>query len=117
MLTYTIDVGILKESTSASGKVEKTEDYIKVSPSSVIANSQEMGAVVSIVGDFLESETIPQITDEILLKPNPLTTTDSFQFDFMNYWMLVYRDMITFTGDECNKIGVGYTAFQTQGQR
>lgn len=35
----------------------------------------------------------------------------------MNYWMLVYRDMVTYTGSECNKIGVGYTAFQTQGQR
>lgn len=35
----------------------------------------------------------------------------------MNYWLLVNREMVTFTGSECNKIGVGYTAFQTQGQR
>lgn len=96
-------------------------------PSQVIDANDEMGVIAKQVGDFPTSEAIPDLTSKVLLKvsktskihfqPNAETVKDLFQFAIMNYWMLVFRDMITFTGSECNKIGVGYTAFQTQGQR
>lgn len=55
---------------STTGETTTDSDYVYVSPSKVGANSVKMSSVVSIVGDLQESQAIPQITDEILLKVN-----------------------------------------------
>ena len=89
---------------------------LQLSPSSVIAKSEAMQTIAKVVGDFQESEAIPAITGRVLLKvseiwkdsevilggiqPKQVDNSSSFAFSVMNYWLLVHRDMITYTGSE-----------------
>lgn len=87
----------LNESTST---YTTTREYMNVSTSSTIATSDVMSTLVKIIGDLSTSEQIPSLANKVLLKPNELTSTDEFQFTMMNYWLLVDKEMVTYSGLE-----------------
>ena len=60
-----------------------------MNPSTVIGNSEEMGAVVSIVGDFLEAETPPQIVDQILIKVTSFFKIHNFDSQIKKLWRTI----------------------------
>jgi hypothetical protein len=69
ILDYRIDVGFIKRTIDELTQNEVvTQDYVTVSPYSAIANSEPMETIVKIVGDFQESEAIPDLTGRVLLK-------------------------------------------------
>jgi Male gamete fusion factor len=100
---------ITVETTDKSGNSISKEVYI--SPSNkVVSNEFFTGR---LIGDFLPSIPPNVLEEQILLRPfypvDSMSPTDE--------WLLVNPSHISWNGDECNKIGVGFTGFQQQSQR
>ena len=83
-----------------------------------------------IIGDFLPSINPPDIVNKVLFVPDRnFNSTDSQtnmtnstsisqeEHDISANWIVVERDLVSFSGDECDKIGVGYKAFHSQANR
>lgn len=65
-----------------------------------------------IVGDYLPLDAPPDLSSKMLLIPSAqLNSTVT------GNWLVVDRGMVTLDGNECNKIGVSYPAFQNQNNR
>lgn len=62
---YVIQVGLRLKSSETQ---EITEEYLEISPESTIARSDTMQTIAKIVGDFGESEALPDLSNKILLK-------------------------------------------------
>ena len=89
-----------------------------IGPHIPIDKNSELEVMARVVGDLEGPEQVPTLENKILIKPNEDTLKeDDFNLAYLHYWMLAEREMFTFTGDEWNKIGVGYTAFQTQNDK
>ena len=56
---------------------------------------------------------MPSMANKIFLVPKP---AEGEMID-LGLSLIVEREKFDFSGSTCNKIGVGYSAFQTQGQR
>ena len=83
----------------------------------VVSNSQKSAnngiLQLSIVGDFAPTNPPPDLTSKFLLRPRVPTAESTPSAN----WLLVDRQMVTTDGSECNKIGVGYSAFQNQANK
>lgn len=66
--------------------------------------------IARLIGDFLPSIPPSILEGQVLLRP--FHPVNSFTPD--DNWLLMDQSLITFNGDECNKIGVGFSAFQHQ---
>ncbi|XP_062193283.1 protein HAPLESS 2-B-like isoform X2 [Phragmites australis] len=71
---------------------------------------------VNLVGDFVGYTSIPSFEDFYLVTPRKGAGSGQPQIlgDEYSKWMLLERVRFTLEGLECNKIGVGYEAYQNQ---
>lgn len=87
------------------------EDDLVVSNAQKAANNGILQ--LSILGDYTPTNPPADLTSKFLLRPR-VPTAESTQ---SSNWLLVDRQMVTIDGSECNKIGVGYSAFQNQANK
>ena len=59
----------------------------------------------------------PNLANEIFLVPKAGGDFTEDQATDLAQTLIVERERFGFSGSECNKIGVGYTAFSSQGSR
>ncbi|KAL8524427.1 hypothetical protein ACS0TY_014132 [Phlomoides rotata] len=111
--------GIGQRSVGFSIRIEvkmnsKTSEVI-VGPENRTAISNDKFLKVNLVGDYVGYTDIPSFDDFYLVIPRqgvpgqPQNLGSNFTM-----WMLLERVRFTLDGVECNKIGVGYEAFNTQ---
>jgi len=53
----------------------------------------------------------------LLVPTSPAEDTMVKMNEFLSYWLVVERDMLSLEGNECDKIGTSYEAFNTQGSK
>ena len=70
--------------------------------------------IAKIIGDLPGNIPPPDLSNKILLVPSQ-PANHPWVKGGMAYWMLIDEMMFGLEGDTCNRIGVGYTAFNTQG--
>ncbi len=90
--------------------------YFLLDPSNPIGSDTSLGCIVKLVGDFYPSSNPPDLSSMYLLIPTSPSTNPLVQ-EGSTAWMLVSASEITFTGLECDKIGVSYTPFQTESSK
>lgn len=97
-------------------------------------------SVVQNDGNDIRIEWVPygttdnarDLSNKLLMRPNchgnqecvaeyaELTTMDgalsAVELNDPTRWLLIDREHVTFTGNECNKIGLGYAGFRNQGE-
>eukprot|EP00892_Ulva_mutabilis_P000250 jgi/Ulvmu1/10225/UM060_0025.1 len=97
---------------SATGTLPQTAQTV-LNPSNPRASAA--GGLVSaqLVGDLLPYRAFPVLTSQLLLMPELASVTRLQPAE----WMLLDRGMVTLDGSECNKIGVGFTAFRYQSEK
>jgi hypothetical protein len=82
-----------------------TQDVF-ISPSNKVMSNEYFTA--RLIGDFLPAVPPSVLEEMILLRPfypvDSMSPTDE--------WLLVDESHISWNGEECDKIGVGFTAFQ-----
>ena len=110
-LSYTIKVNIIN-SVNAS-------DYqtLTLTPSNTISSTEDGAILVKLIGDFLPLDGLPQDYSSYYLLTPSYPESNIFVVEGSLYWMLVKNTMFTLDGRECDKIGVSYYAFKTQGSK
>jgi Male gamete fusion factor len=103
--TITITINATNATTDASAP---TVSAVTLTPSTPKVVSPDKRVSAQLVGDLVPYRAYPVLTSQRLVMPalsnlNQLRPAD---------WMLVDPSMITLDGTECNKIGVGFTAFR-----
>ncbi|XP_011072209.1 protein HAPLESS 2 [Sesamum indicum] len=111
--------GIGKRSIGFSIRIEiktrsKTSEVI-VGPENRTAISRDKFLRVNLVGDYVGYSDIPSFDDFYLVIPRQVSPGQP-QYLGSNFsmWMLLERVRFTLDGLECNKVGVGYEAFNMQ---
>lgn len=105
MLNYQINV-------ITSNDINQTLNTLTISPSNPLQINNDIKMVAKIIGDLPGVKPPPDLSNKILLIPTR-PVDHPWVLAGMGQWMLIDREMIGFNGDQCNQIGVGYTAFQT----
>lgn len=108
-LSYTIKVNII--STQNTSDIQT----LTLTPSNTISTSNDKNILVKIIGDFLPPNSLPPDYSSYYLLTPSYPETHIMVMEGSNYWMMVKNNMFTLDGRECDKIGVSYYAFQTQG--
>jgi len=68
------------------------------------AVSSKLQAAVEVIGDFIPLQQPKTFENKVLFVMRSKVNDPSYQ-------LLIDRESVTFDGSECNKIGVGYSAF------
>ncbi|MCD7447594.1 Transcriptional activator [Datura stramonium] len=96
-------------------KKQSQNSEVIVGPDNRTATSNDNFLRVNLVGDYVGYTDIPSFNDLYLVIPRqggpgqPQNLGSNFSM-----WMLLERVRFTLDGVECNKIGVGYDAFNAQ---
>lgn len=93
-----------------------SSEIMYLSPSDIIATTPDKNIIARIIGDFLPSTLPIDYSEYYLLIPKHPISHSMVQAE-TKYWMLVKSSLLTFDGSECDKIGISYYAFRTQGDR
>ncbi len=98
---YYITISV--ESEDKEGNIISNEVFL--SPSNKVVENPYF--IARLIGDFMPSTPPSVLEEQILLRPfHPVDSTSPD-----DRWLLVDPSMVTLQGDECNKIGVGFSAF------
>ncbi|TMW89790.1 hypothetical protein EJD97_016629 [Solanum chilense] len=96
-------------------KKQSQNSEVTVGPENRTATSSDKFLRVNLIGDYVGYTDIPSFDDLYLVIPRqggpgqPQNLGSNFSM-----WMLLERVRFTLDGVECNKIGVGYDAFNAQ---
>uniref|UniRef100_A0A3Q7HTV9 Generative cell specific-1/HAP2 domain-containing protein n=1 Tax=Solanum lycopersicum TaxID=4081 RepID=A0A3Q7HTV9_SOLLC len=96
-------------------KKQSQNSEVTVGPDNRTATSSDKFLRVNLIGDYVGYTDIPSFDDLYLVIPRqggpgqPQNLGSNFSM-----WMLLERVRFTLDGVECNKIGVGYDAFNAQ---
>jgi len=119
-IDYEIDVFITYNIGSQTNLTENTSQYtteqISLSPSNTIALSQDNSIKANLIGDFQPPTPPDDFSDYFLTIPSSPNSNTMVLEGPLN-WMLIPKNYFTLDGTECNKIGVSYSAFISQGNR
>jgi hypothetical protein len=66
-----------------------------------VSNDQ---AYIELIGDLQSNQIPPVLANNVLIVPSDGRADPS-------YTLLLQREQVSFTGQECNKVGVSYDAF------
>jgi hypothetical protein len=108
-LTFEITVGVnVSTAAPSSGQMSGHRSEVKLSPSRPTGRTPDKRVSAQLVGDLVPYNAFPVLTSQRLLMPTVMNMSQLRPAD----WMLVDPTMITMDGSECNKIGVGFSAFR-----
>ncbi|OMJ85322.1 hypothetical protein SteCoe_13355 [Stentor coeruleus] len=107
---YTITVTI----TKADEFGNYTATSYTISPSTPIINTSD--SIIKLIGDFHPASPPPSLESFVLFTPSkPLSHYRVLVGS--PFWMLLSRDIISFDGSQCNKVGTSYTGFRGQSNK
>ena len=110
-IEYKIEINIIN--TKDNTIISKLE----LSPQNIISTDETNNILVKLIGDFLPTDLFPRdLSDKYLLIPTSPENHINVQFGFSR-WMLVDKTQFTLDGNECDKIGVGFFAFNSQSEK
>ena len=90
---------------------------LELSPQNTINTDDDNNILVKLIGDFLPSDLFPRdLSDKYLLIPTSPEDHLNVKMGVLR-WMLIDKNKFTLDGNECDKIGVGYFAFHSQGEK
>uniref|UniRef100_A0A0A9EI29 HAP2 n=1 Tax=Arundo donax TaxID=35708 RepID=A0A0A9EI29_ARUDO len=97
-------------------KKDSSVSEVVVGPENRTVVSGDNFLRVNLVGDLVGYTSYPSFEDFNLVTPRKGVSSGPLQSlgDEYSKWMLLERVLFTLDGCECNKIGVGYEAFQSQ---
>lgn len=98
---YYITISV--ETTDKEGNTVTKDVFL--SPSNKVMTNEYFTA--RLIGDFLPAVPPSVLEEQILLRP--FHPVDSMSPN--NEWLMVDPSLVSWNGDECNKIGVGFSAF------
>eukprot|EP00127_Corallochytrium_limacisporum_P005923 Clim_evm68s214 gene=Clim_evmTU68s214 len=106
-------IGILRRDIELSVEsAEPTTTLLGSLSSSVPQVKIENVLRAELVGSFALSSPMADHSSRMLLIPHPGDPNHRQRQDMPNSWLLVDKSMISLDGNECDKIGVGYSAFK-----
>ena len=110
-IDYTIGINITNTYDNS------TISYLELSPQNTISINEEKNILVKLIGDFIPTDLHPRdFSDKYLCMPTK-PENHLFVKQGKYRWMLIDKIRFTLDGSECNKIGVGYSAFRHQTDR
>lgn len=110
-IDYNIEINIIDI------KENKTISTLDLSPRNTIDNDGSNNIIVKLIGDFLPNDLFPRdLSDKFLLIPSRPEDDVNVKLGTQR-WMLVDKIKFSSDGNECDKIGVGYFAFQSQSEK
>ena len=110
-IEYKIEINIVntKDNTIIS--------TLELSPQNIISTDDTNNILVKLIGDFLPTDLFPRdLSNKYLLIPTSPENHINVQFGFSR-WMLVDKTQFSLDGNECDKIGVGFFAFNSQSEK
>jgi hypothetical protein len=110
-IEYKIEINIIdtKDNTIISS--------LELSPQNIINSDENQNILVKLIGDFLPTDLFPRdLSDKLLLIPSSPEKHINVQLGVQR-WMLVDKMKFTLDGSECDKIGVGFFAFNSQSEK
>lgn len=119
-LDFEINIEINASITNESnGKLENHRlEHLYLSPSQTLMRSDDGLMLARLLGDFAAYRQIQNLDGHWLMIPwQPGLNPNEILSSNLNMWMILPPDKITLNGLECNKVGVGYSAFRFQTDR
>ena len=90
---------------------------MELSPKNIINSDADNNILVKLIGDFLPADLFPRdLSDKYLLIPSSPPDHINVRLGTQR-WMLVDKTQFSLDGNECDKIGVGFFAFNSQSER
>ncbi|KAK4532062.1 hypothetical protein CCYA_CCYA10G2919 [Cyanidiococcus yangmingshanensis] len=116
---------ITSSENSAAYSHNCTSDFIFLSPGSPTGYATNGKISAEAVGDFAPWVGTASYSEKYFFVPALCTDASedwcmeriSYTENEIERWMLINTDLVTTNGDECDKIGVSYSAFTNEGQR
>ena len=110
-IEYTININL----------VNTTDDSIistlELSPKDTITTNDDNTVLVKLIGDFLPVNIFPRdLSNKYLLIPTKPEEHINVKLG-VDRWMLVDKERFSIDGNECDKIGVGFFAFNSQSEK
>ena len=110
-IEYKIEINII------DNKDNKIISSLELSPQNIINTDESKNILVKLIGDFLPTDLFPRdLSDKFLLIPSRPEKNINVQLG-IERWMLVDKIRFSLDGSECDKIGVGFFAFQSQSEK
>ncbi|EPY41684.1 hypothetical protein AGDE_02240 [Angomonas deanei] len=114
---YTINVSLSLNTTDNSngvGSVVNKNETLSISPDRIGASSEDFGVQVRWIGDFNPTEQPLDLSSRMLFVPSLPRDSDRVK-NGPAEWMILDTNLVTLDGRTCNKVGVSYEAFSSQG--
>ena len=110
-LEYKIEINIIDT------KDNQIISSLELSPQNIINSDENNNILVKLIGDFLPTDLFPRdLSDKFLLIPTRPKDNINVQSGSQR-WMLIDKIKFSLDGNECDKIGVGYFAFNSQSEK
>ena len=110
-IEYTIEINIIDT------KDNKIISTLELSPKNIINSDADNNILVKLIGDFLPADLFPRdLSDKYLLIPTSPPDHINVLLGTQR-WMLVDKIKFSPDGSECDKIGVGFFAFNSQSEK
>jgi hypothetical protein len=122
---FTLNVTVARNTTAGSGNaapgvaqtVVQQRVVLQLSPTVLGDTAGDgWGASARLVGSFAPTDQPLDLTGHMLFAP-ALPLTDERVLAGAAEWMLLPNTLVTLDGSACNKIGVSYEAFASQGNK
>ena len=98
-------------------KDNKIISTLELSPQNIISIDDNKNILVKLIGDFLPNDLFPRdLSNKFLLIPTSPKNHINVKQGTYN-WMLVDKTKFSLDGNECDKIGVGFKAFNSQSEK
>ena len=110
-IEYTININVINVAEN------KTISNLQLSPKNTISINEDKTILVKLIGDFLPTDIFPRdLSNKFLIIPtkpdnSPIIKQGKYR------WMLIDKNRFSLDGSECDKIGVGFFAFNTQSEK
>ncbi|KRX06003.1 hypothetical protein PPERSA_01081 [Pseudocohnilembus persalinus] len=111
---YEIDIDI-KTIDPKTGKTISTET-LQLGTESSVSHNEDNTILAKIIGDFTPINTPQTLSNYYLLKPTTPSSHHKVKAG-KSGWMFIDKSLVTLDGSECNKIGVGYSAFKYESNK
>lgn len=82
---------------------------LRLGPDVALNRTRDGLVTAELLGDLASYASVPALSEKILLVPPDPSARES--------WLLLDSSMVTLSGDECDKVGVGFSAFRAQPSR
>ncbi|RNF24673.1 generative cell specific-1 [Trypanosoma conorhini] len=111
---YRLEVTLTAGSSTEAKKAKQAS--FELGPDVISGSSAEFGAWAKLVGDFMPAETPLLLSEKMLFVPN-FPRNHKLVLAGPPEWLLLDKHRVSMQGRECNKVGVSYEAFGSQGSR